>query len=88
MCGVVENSLKKVWKERDQYNVGQKDQGKPSHQFRPKPQPLKGRLGNNARPVQPPLCQWCKSTYFGRRATRGIRCYQCQGEVHMARDCP
>ncbi|XP_050898344.1 uncharacterized protein LOC127105218 [Lathyrus oleraceus] len=34
---VAENSLKKVQEERDQYRIGQKDQGRPCNQFRPRP---------------------------------------------------
>ncbi|XP_050902090.1 uncharacterized protein LOC127110562 [Lathyrus oleraceus] len=36
-CYVAENSLKKVQEERDQYRSGQKDQGTPGNQFRPRP---------------------------------------------------
>lgn len=42
-CCVTENSLKKVQEERDQYGVVKKNQGIPSHQFRPRPQPFKGK---------------------------------------------
>ncbi|XP_050878800.1 uncharacterized protein LOC127082616 [Lathyrus oleraceus] len=36
-CYVTENSLKKVQEERDQYRSGQRDQGRPGSQFRPRP---------------------------------------------------
>ncbi|KAI5390164.1 hypothetical protein KIW84_075474 [Lathyrus oleraceus] len=42
-CYVAENSLKKVQEERDQYRSGQRDQGRPGSQFRPRSQAFKGK---------------------------------------------
>ncbi|XP_050897475.1 uncharacterized protein LOC127104332 [Lathyrus oleraceus] len=56
-CYVVENSLKKVQEEMDQYRSGQRDQGRPGSQFRPRSQTFKGKQVQHARPNQPPQCQ-------------------------------
>lgn len=79
-CYVDENSLKKVQEERDQYKSGQRDQGRPGNQFRPKPQAFKGKQVQHARPNHPPQCQVCKRSHFGRCARSGIKCFTCQRE--------
>ena len=53
-CYVAENSLKKVQEERDQYRIGQKDQGRPSNQFRPRLQSFKGKQVQPIKPNHPP----------------------------------
>ncbi|XP_050895293.1 uncharacterized protein LOC127101909 [Lathyrus oleraceus] len=50
-------SLKKVQEERDQYRSGQRDQGRPGSQFRPRSQAFKGKQVQHARSNQPPQCQ-------------------------------
>lgn len=87
-CCVTENSLKKVQGERDQYRVGQNDHGRPGNYLRPKPQAFKGKQVQPAKPNHPTQCQLCKKLHF-RRCTGGIiRCFKCQGEGHMVRECP
>ncbi|XP_050919253.1 uncharacterized protein LOC127136776 [Lathyrus oleraceus] len=59
-CYVTENSLKKVQEEMDQYRSGQRDQGRPGSQFRPRSQAFKGkqcmkRLGLQAIPLSSPM---------------------------------
>ncbi|XP_050902755.1 uncharacterized protein LOC127115201 [Lathyrus oleraceus] len=85
---VAENSLKKVQEERDQYKSGQRDQGREGIHFRPRPQAFKGKQVQHARPNHPPQCQVCKKSHFGRCAGSGIRCFTCQREGHMSRECP
>ncbi|XP_050909073.1 uncharacterized protein LOC127122837 [Lathyrus oleraceus] len=87
-CYVAENSLKKVQEERDQYRSGQRYQGRPGIQFRPRPQAFKGKQVQHARPNHPPQCQVCKKSHFGRCVGSGIRCFTCQREGHMSRDYP
>ncbi|XP_050895664.1 uncharacterized protein LOC127102328 [Lathyrus oleraceus] len=87
-CYVADNSLKKVREERDQYRVGQKDQGRPSHKFMPKSQPFKGKQVKNAKSNPPPSCQLCHKNHYGRCNLGGLKCYRCQEEGHMARDYP
>ncbi|XP_050876955.1 uncharacterized protein LOC127080689 [Lathyrus oleraceus] len=87
-CYVAENSLKKVQEERDQYRSGQKDQGRLGNQFRPRPQAFKGKQVQHARPNHQPQYQVCKRSHFGRCVGSGIKCFTCQREGHMARDCP
>ncbi|XP_050895726.1 uncharacterized protein LOC127102399 [Lathyrus oleraceus] len=87
-CYMAENSLMKVQEERDQYRIGQKDQGRLGNQFRPRPQSFKGKPVQHARPNHPPQCQVCKKSHFGRCAGSVVRCFTCQREGHMARDCP
>ncbi|XP_050878698.1 uncharacterized protein LOC127082494 [Lathyrus oleraceus] len=87
-CYVAENSLKKVQEERDQYRIGKKEQGRSGNQFRPRPQSFKGKQVQHARPNHPPQCQLCKKPHFGRCVGSVIRCFTCQREGHMARDCP
>ncbi|XP_050914925.1 uncharacterized protein LOC127129853 [Lathyrus oleraceus] len=87
-CYVAENSLKKVQEERDQYRSGQRDQGRPGSQFRPRSQAFKGKQVQHARPNQPPQCQACKKCHFGKCDVREIRCFTCQIEGHMSRECP
>ncbi|XP_050876633.1 uncharacterized protein LOC127080349 [Lathyrus oleraceus] len=60
-CYVAENSLKKVQEERDQYRSGQRDQGRPSSPFRPRPQ----REGHMSRE-----CPQNKNHMQGRRTSR------------------
>ncbi|XP_050915640.1 uncharacterized protein LOC127130715 [Lathyrus oleraceus] len=79
-CYVDENSLKKVQEERDQYRIGQKDQGRPGNQFRPRPQSFKGKQVQHARPNHPSQCQVCKKSHFGRCVGSVIRCFTCQKE--------
>ncbi|XP_050890537.1 uncharacterized protein LOC127095938 [Lathyrus oleraceus] len=85
-CSVTENNLKKVQEEIDQYVVGQMNQGG-SHQFRPRPRPYKRRQVQPAKPNHPLKCQVCKKSHSGRCAKNGIRCFKCQGEGHMVREC-
>lgn len=40
---MTENSLKKVRDERNHYRVGQREKGRKSHHFKPKPQSFKGK---------------------------------------------
>ncbi|XP_050897996.1 uncharacterized protein LOC127104900 [Lathyrus oleraceus] len=87
-CYVAENSLKKVQEERDQYRSRQRDQGRPGSQFRPRPQAFKGKHVQHAIPNHPPQCQVCKKSHFGRCAGSGVRCFTCQREGHMSRECP
>lgn len=87
-CYVAENSLKKVHEERDRYRFGQKDQGRPSQQFKPRPQSFKGKQVQHTKFIKPPQCQMCKKFHFGRCTGGVLRCFQCQKEGHMARDCP
>ncbi|XP_050875233.1 uncharacterized protein LOC127078856 [Lathyrus oleraceus] len=87
-CYVDENSLKKVQEEMDQYRSGQRDQGRPGSQFMPRPQAFKGKQVEHARPNHPPQCQVCKKSHFGRYDGSGIRCFTCQREGHMSRECP
>ncbi|XP_050915462.1 uncharacterized protein LOC127130512 [Lathyrus oleraceus] len=87
-CYVAENSLKKVQEERDQFRSGQRDQGRPGSQFRPRSQAFKGKQVQHARPNQPSQCQAYKKYHFGRCDVRGIRCFTCQREAHMSRECP
>ncbi|XP_050875592.1 uncharacterized protein LOC127079226 [Lathyrus oleraceus] len=87
-CYVAENSLKKVQEERDQYRIGQKDQGRADNQFRPRPQCFKGKQVQHVRPNHPPQCRVCKKSHFGRCVGSVIRCFTCQREGHMARDYP
>ncbi|XP_050876243.1 uncharacterized protein LOC127079937 [Lathyrus oleraceus] len=87
-CFVAENSLKKVQEERDHYRSGQRDQGRPGSQFRPRSQAFKGKRVQHARPNHPPQCQVCKNSHFGRCAGSGVRCFTCQREGHMSRECP
>ncbi|XP_050916547.1 uncharacterized protein LOC127131677 [Lathyrus oleraceus] len=87
-CYVAENSLKKVQEERGQYRSGQRDQGRPGNQFRPRSQAFKGKQVQHARPNQPPQCQVCKKYHFGRYDVSGIRCFTCHREGHMSRECP
>ncbi|XP_050902140.1 uncharacterized protein LOC127111333 [Lathyrus oleraceus] len=87
-CYVAENNLKKVQEERDQYRSGQKDQGRPGNQFRPRPQALKGKQVQHARPNHPPQCRVCKRSHFRRCAGSGIKCFTCQREGHTDMDCP
>ncbi|XP_050877280.1 uncharacterized protein LOC127081032 [Lathyrus oleraceus] len=87
-CYVAENSLKKVQEERDQYRSGQKDKGRSGNQFRSRPQDFKGKQVQHARPNHPLQCQVCKRSHFGRCAGSGIKCFTCQRERHMTRDCP
>ncbi|XP_050919676.1 uncharacterized protein LOC127137246 [Lathyrus oleraceus] len=54
---VPDESLKKVQEKRDQYRSGQRDQGRPGSQFRPRSQAFKGKQVQHARPNQPPQCQ-------------------------------
>lgn len=85
-CYMSESSLKNVQEEKDQYRVGQKDQGRPSHQFRPTPQPFKGKQVQHAKPTHPSQCQLCNRFHFGRCVRRVIRCFNCQMEGYLARD--
>lgn len=87
-CCVTENSLKKVQAERDQYGVVHKNQRRPSHQFRPRPQPFKGKQVYHAKLTQSPQCQLCKKFHFRRCIGGVIRCFKCQGEGHMVIECP
>ncbi|XP_050895545.1 uncharacterized protein LOC127102186 [Lathyrus oleraceus] len=61
----MDESLKKVQEERDQYRSGQRDQGRPGSQFRPRSQAFKGKQVQHARPNHPPQCQVCKKSHFG-----------------------
>ncbi|XP_050914707.1 uncharacterized protein LOC127129596 [Lathyrus oleraceus] len=81
-------SLMKVQEERDQYRSGQRDQGRPGSQFRPRSQAFKEKQVQHARPNQPPRCQVCKKPHFGRCVGSGVRCFTCQREGHMSRECP
>ncbi|XP_050895691.1 uncharacterized protein LOC127102355 [Lathyrus oleraceus] len=83
-----DESLKIVQKERDQYRSGQRDQGRPGSQFRPRSQAFKGKQVQNARPNQPPQCQLCKKYHLGKCVISRIRCFTCQREGHMSRECP
>ncbi|XP_050909051.1 uncharacterized protein LOC127122812 [Lathyrus oleraceus] len=85
---VAENSLKKVQEERDRYRSGQRDQGRPGSQFRLRSQAFKGKQVQHARPNHPPQCQVCKKSHFGRCPGSGVRCFTCQREGHMFRECP
>lgn len=76
---MVENSLKKVQEERDHNRIGQKNQVRLSHQFRPRPRPFKGKQMYNVRSTPSPICRRCNKTHFGICNLRGLRCYQCQG---------
>ncbi|XP_050890772.1 uncharacterized protein LOC127096215 [Lathyrus oleraceus] len=67
-CYVTENSLKKVREEREQFRVRQKDQGRPSRQFRPRPQPFKEKQVQHAKPTHPLQCQMSKRFNFERYA--------------------
>ncbi|XP_050916154.1 uncharacterized protein LOC127131269 [Lathyrus oleraceus] len=87
-CSMAETSLKKVQEEIDHYRSGQKDQGRPGNQFRPRPQSFKGKQVQHARPNHPPQCQVCKRSHFGRCAGSEIKCFTCPREGHMARDYP
>ncbi|XP_050902871.1 uncharacterized protein LOC127115336 [Lathyrus oleraceus] len=87
-CNVTENNLKKVQEEIDHYGVSQMNQGGPSHQFRLRPRPFKRRQVEHARPNHPPQCQVCKKSHSGRCARSEIRCFKCQGEGHVVRECP
>ncbi|XP_050900642.1 uncharacterized protein LOC127107408 [Lathyrus oleraceus] len=87
-CSVAENNLRRVQGEVDQYGVGQMNQGGSSHQFRPRPRTFKRRQVQHARPNHPPQCQVCKKFHFGRCTAGVIRCFKCQGESHMSRECP
>ncbi|XP_050908554.1 uncharacterized protein LOC127122224 [Lathyrus oleraceus] len=87
-CYVAENSLKKVQEERDLYRSGQRDQGRPGIQFRPRSQDFKGKQVQHARPNQPPQCQVCKKYHFGKCTVSGIRCFTCHKEGHVSRECP
>lgn len=69
---MVVNSLKKVQEERDQYRVGQKDQGRPSHQFRPRPQLSKGKQVQNVRPTPNHACCKCNKNHYGTCVVGGI----------------
>ncbi|XP_050920554.1 uncharacterized protein LOC127138206 [Lathyrus oleraceus] len=66
-CYVAENNLKKVQEERDQYRSGQRDQGRPGNQFRPRPQAFKGkqREGHMSRE-----CPQNKNQMQGRNTAR------------------
>ncbi|XP_050897961.1 uncharacterized protein LOC127104858 [Lathyrus oleraceus] len=83
-----DESLKKVQEEMDQYRSGLRDQGRPGNQFKPRSQALKGKQVQHARPNQPPQCQVCKKYHFGKCTVSGIRCFTCQREGHMSRECP
>ncbi|XP_050886811.1 uncharacterized protein LOC127092070 [Lathyrus oleraceus] len=85
---VTENSLKKVQEERDQYSSGQRNQGRPGSQSRPRSQAFKGKQVQHARPNHPPQCQVCKKSHFGRYAGSGVRCFTSQREGHMSWECP
>lgn len=85
---MAENSLNKVREEMDQYRVFQKDQGRPSHQFRPIHHSFKGKQVQNEKFTQPPQCQICKRFHFGKCVRGVFWCFLCQKEGHMARDCP
>ncbi|XP_050915453.1 uncharacterized protein LOC127130499 [Lathyrus oleraceus] len=85
---VTDNSLKKVQEERDRYRSRQRDQGRPGIQFRPRPRAFKGKQVQHARPNHPPQCQVCKKSNFGRCVGSGVRCFTCQREGHMSRECP
>lgn len=87
-CYMAENRLKKLQEERDQYRVGLKDQGRPSHHFSPRPQPFKGKQVQNVKSTPPPFCCRCNKTHYGRCTIRGLRRYQCQGQGDLIIDCP
>ncbi|XP_050876512.1 uncharacterized protein LOC127080227 [Lathyrus oleraceus] len=87
-CYVADNSLKKFQEERHQYRSAQRDQGRPGSQFRPISQAFKGKQVQHERPNHPPQCQVCKKSHFGRCVGSGVRCFTCQREVHMSRECP
>lgn len=87
-CYVAKNSLKKVQEERDQYRSGQRDQGRPGSQFRPRSQAFKGKQVQHARPNQPLQCHVCKKYHFGKCTVSGIRCFTCHKKGHMSRECP
>ncbi|XP_050890281.1 uncharacterized protein LOC127095669 [Lathyrus oleraceus] len=80
--------LKKVQEERDQYRVSQKDPGRQSHQFRPRPRPFKGKPMQNIGSTPPPIYRKCNKNHYGSCVVGGMRCYQCQGMGHMARVYP
>lgn len=42
----------------------------------------------NVRPTPPLVFRMCNKHHFGMCNIGGFRCYQCQGEGHMAKDCP
>ncbi|XP_050916099.1 uncharacterized protein LOC127131209 [Lathyrus oleraceus] len=87
-CSVTENNLRRVQEEVDQYGFGQMNQGGPSHQFRPRPRPFKRRQVQPAKPNHPLKCQVCRKSHSGRCARSGIRCFTCQREGRMSRECP
>lgn len=87
-CYVVENSLKKVQEERDRNRIGQKDRGRLSHQFRPRPQSFKGKQVQNVRPTPPHVCYRCNKNHYGSCVVGGMRYYQCQRVGHMTRGYP
>ncbi|XP_050915951.1 uncharacterized protein LOC127131053 [Lathyrus oleraceus] len=87
-CSVTENNLRRVQEEFDQYGVGQMNQGGLSHQFRPRPRPFKRRQMQPTKPNHPSKCQVCRKSHSERCARSGIRCFTCQREGHMSRECP
>ena len=87
-CYVAEGSLKRVQEEKELSRTNQNERGRPSQQFRPRPQAFKGKQVQGSRSNSPSVCRTCGRNHVGRCANGMLRCYQCQGMGHMAKDCP